>query len=111
MGYKFSRYQNREIFRNSNPSYVRQFSSRDVDYIDQYATAKFTWTADLDYDEEYWGVGSRFYKLAAKYYGDSTLWWIIPWFNQKPLESDFDSGDLVMIPRPIERIINIFKEE
>ena len=110
MGYRFSRYQNRDIFRNSDPSYVRQLSEREVDYIDQYTTATFTWSDEIDYDEEYWGVGMRFYKLADKYYGDPTLWWVIPWFNQKPLETDFEAGDLVMIPRPIEQVLNLFRD-
>jgi hypothetical protein len=110
MSFRFSRYQNRVIFQNNDPSYIKKFSSRNVSFIDQYATAKFTWDPSLDFEEEYWSVGFRFYKLAHKYYGDAGLWWIIPWFNQKPLESDFDPGDLVMIPVPLEQVLNIFRE-
>jgi hypothetical protein len=110
MAYRFSRYQNRKVFKNTDPSYIKQFSSRKIKSILQHGTAKFTWTADLRYEEEYWGVGFRFYKLADKYYGDPSLWWIIPWFNQKPLESDFDAGDIVMIPVPLEQILEIFRE-
>ena len=108
MGYRFSRYQNRDIFRNSDPSYVRQLSEREVDYIDQYTTATFTWSDEIDYDEEYWGVGMRFYKLADKYYGDPTLWWVIPWFNQKPLESDYRVGDVIEIPFPVDELYRFF---
>tara|TARA_R110001583_G_scaffold115222_1_gene265752 strand:+ start:1119 stop:1457 length:339 start_codon:yes stop_codon:yes gene_type:complete len=111
MAYRFSRYQNRTTFKNTDPSYIKQFSSRKVDSIDQHTTANFIWDASLDFEEEYWGVGSRFYKLADKYYGDASLWWIIPWFNQRPLESDFESGDLVMIPVPLEQVLSAFDRE
>jgi len=111
MAYRYSRYQNRATFKNNDPSYIKQFSSRKVDSIEQYVSPNFTWDASLDFEEEYWGVGSRFYKLADKYYGDASLWWIIPWFNQKPLETDFNAGDPVMIPVPLERVLNIFNRE
>jgi len=110
MAYRFSRYQNRTIFKNTDPSYIRQFSSRKVDGIKQHGTGKFVWTAGLSFEQEYWGVGSRFYKLAAKYYEDASLWWIIPWFNQMPLESDFENGDVVMIPFPLEQVLDIFSQ-
>ena len=111
MAYRFSRYQNRLVFKNENPSYVEHFFARRVNSIDQHTTAKFNWSAKLDFEEEYWGVGSRFYKLADKYYGDASLWWIIPWFNQKPLESDFFAGDIVMVPVPLEQVLDVFNNE
>ena len=101
------------MFRNAEPEYFEQLSSRDLRYIDQFTTPSFSWPTSaqlgsLDVEEEHWGVGSRFYKLAAKYYGDVTLWWIIPWFNKVPLESDFRPGDVVLIPVPLERILKFF---
>jgi len=114
MSFNYSRYQNRYVFRNARAEYIKQFSNREIKYIDQYASPKFKYPSEdllgrLKVDEEYWSPGMRFYKLAAKYYGDPTLWWIIPWFNQVPLESDFGPGDMVMIPRPLEMILGFFK--
>ena len=114
MSFSFSRYQNRTIFRNDRPEYIKQFSNRSVKYVDQFVSPKFDYPSDdllgnLMVDEEYWAPGMRFYKLSAKYYGDPTFWWIIPWFNQVPLESDFAPGDVVMVPRPLEVILDFFK--
>ena len=109
MAFNFSRYRNRELFSNTDSSYVKQFNARDITEIEQYSTAEFAWSTSFHVEEEYWGTGVRFYKLADTYYGDPSLWWIIPWFNQRPLESDFDAGDVVMIPLPLERVLSYFK--
>tara|TARA_R110000824_G_scaffold67377_8_gene174559 strand:+ start:6277 stop:6621 length:345 start_codon:yes stop_codon:yes gene_type:complete len=114
MAYNFSRYRNRDIFVNRDPSYINQLNARKVDQIAQFGTAKFKWPTEgllgaITIEREYWGTGHRFYKLADKYYGDASLWWIIPWFNQRPLESDFKAGTPVMIPLPLELVLNFFK--
>ena len=109
MAYNYSRYQSVETFKNTDASYINQFNARSVDHIKQHTSVVFNWAADFDIEEEYWGVGYRFYKLADKYYGDTSLWWIIPWFNQKPLESDFQAGDPVLIPMPLEKVLSFFR--
>ena len=109
MAYNYSRYQNNVTFKNTDASYINQFNARKVDHIQQHTSVVFNWSANFDVEEEYWGVGFRFYKLADKYYGDPSLWWVIPWFNQKPLESDFQAGDPVMIPMPLEKVLSFFR--
>ena len=115
MAYNISRYSTRDVIRTDSEDYVKQLSSRNVPFIEHFSTAQLTYPPDeflaaLDVSNEYWGVGMRFYKLANKYYGDASLWWVIPWFNQVPLESDFSAGDLVMVPRPLEAILNFFRQ-
>jgi hypothetical protein len=114
MSFNYSRYDKRVITRNGRPEYINQLSSRGLKYIDHFTTAKYKYPSRellgrLQIDKEYWGVGVRFYKLAYKYYGDASLWWIIPWFNKMPLESDYNPGDLIMIPRPLETVLSFFK--
>ena len=109
MAYNYSRYQNIPTFKNVDPSYINQFTARKVNNVVQHTTVEFGWSPNFDVEKEYWGVGFRFYKLADKYYGDTSLWWIIPWFNQKPLESDFEAGDPVLIPLPLERVLSFFR--
>ena len=116
MAFNFSRYINRNIIRNNSAKYVEQFSSRGVGFIDHFATANIQYPSqkllkELNIENEIWTVGSRFYKLAAKHYGDPTLWWIIPWFNKLPLESDYDAGEVVLIPKPLSIILNLFETE
>ena len=114
MSFNYSRYNKRVIARNGRPEYKEQLSNRNLKYIDHFTTAKHKYPSAellgrLQIDKEYWGVGMRFYKLANKYYGDPSLWWIIPWFNKVPLESDYRAGELIMIPRPLETILDFFK--
>ena len=53
-----------------------------------------------------WRRETRLSKLAFEFYGDSKLWWVIGWFNQKPTDSSYSVGDEVMIPFPLEDILN-----
>ena len=114
MAFNYSRYGNRDILKNSLSQYSKQLDNRNLSYIDHYSTANFDYPSDdvlgqLQITNEVWAVGVRFYKLASKHYGDASLWWIIPWFNQKPLESDFSTGDIVMIPKPLNIVLSFFE--
>ena len=111
-----SRYRNRRILTNRNAKYVKQFNSRGVSLIKQFATAKFTYpTADdlegLVINTEIYKVGDRFYKYAQKYYGDSTYWWLIAYFNQKPVENMVELGETIYIPTPLTKMLEIFGED
>ena len=64
----------------------------------------------LDRIRHTWTVGDRLYKLAAEYYGDPEMWWLIGWYNQKPTEAHFKIGDTVLIPLPWEDILGYYYE-
>jgi len=111
----FSRYNRNTVIRTQTQEYSKQLSERKVSHIDHFSTVEFKYPpanvlGSLKIDKEYWGVGTRFYKLANKYYGDPTLWWVIPWFNKVPLESDYSAGDVIMIPHPIEIVLEYFRK-
>jgi len=77
--------------------------NRGVKYISQYATPKFlTMNEDLrefvNVELVIWQIGDKFWKLADKHYGDSTLWWVIASYNLAPTEAHLDIGDTVYIP-------------
>ena len=55
-----------------------------------------------------WTLGDRFFKLAHEYYGDSSLWWVIAWFNQMPTEAHIVQGDLIYIPSPLDQITSYY---
>ena len=91
---------------------MKQLDSRNVPYVNHFDTAALAYPSEkllgsLEIVNEVWGVGSRFYKLADKHYGDPALWWIIPWFNKLPLESDFETGEVVLIPKPLNIISSL----
>ena len=56
-----------------------------------------------------WKQGDKLYKLADTYYGDSSLWWLIGWFNKKPTDNLFNLGDTVEIPLPVQNALSIYK--
>jgi len=115
MAFNFSRYQNREVLRLSSPAYTKQLVSRKLRFINHFNTPNMKYPSDrllgsLSIDNEIWGVGSRFYKIATKHYGDPSLWWIIPWFNKLPLESDYEAGEIILVPKPLKIILSFFEE-
>ena len=55
-----------------------------------------------------WQRNTRLFKLAFEFYGDSKLWWIIGWFNQKPTDAHYSVGDEVLIPFPLDEIYKRF---
>jgi len=73
---------------------------------DGFAQIKIEDLIGADLISHIWGVGDRYYKLAAQYYGDPTYWWVIALFNNKPLETDLSAGDIVVIPTPLEIVIS-----
>ena len=90
-----------------------QFAQRGIISPHQYTTpVLFECTpkdrAELNSDLVIWGPGHSYAKLAHKYYGDSTLWWVIAWYNEKPAEFLLRAGDAVYVPTPVEKAIAFF---
>tara|TARA_Y100000034_G_C6899603_1_gene415571 strand:+ start:1802 stop:2158 length:357 start_codon:yes stop_codon:yes gene_type:complete len=114
------RYNNRRKFRNFNVEGSRfTMPSKGITRgntrgeIVQYISPYNTYPTDGDFDFIYtkkhvWRHHDKFYKLAATYYGDPKVWWFIPWFNQKPLESDYKPGDVIEIPFPVDDLYRFF---
>jgi hypothetical protein len=114
MAFNFSRYTGREVLKNGSAQYAEQLASRSLSFIRHFVTPAIGYPsneilAKLDIENEIWGVGSRFYKIAAKHYGDPSLWWIIPWFNKLPLETDYEAGEVVLIPKPLHVVLGFFE--
>lgn len=109
-----SRYDTRKLGLNNTDKYSELMETRNVKQIRQYFTPNLK---HLDSDEisqlqvvsHVWKTGDRYYKLAHKYYNDSTLWWVIAWFNQAPTESHLELGDIVEIPNPIEKVLSLLE--
>jgi hypothetical protein len=109
-----SRYDGRDIGINREDRYEKIFKEKGVRFIRQYFSPNLNHpTVDdvvsLRRIGHIWAIGDRFYKLAYKYYGDSTMWWVIAWYNQTPTESHVKLGDVVQIPLPLDRILDILQ--
>lgn len=109
-----SRYYNRSIAINNDSAYADQLTEKQVTHIRQYTSPEFkkisiSDRANLQKVARTWKQGDRLWKLAAEYYNDPSLWWIIAWYNQKPTESHFTMGSTVLIPLPVERLLELFE--
>ena len=105
-----SRYTNRKIFQNRNNLYEEMREERDVKYFRQYSTPNMKYPTATQMREiktipHIWKRGDKFFKLAHEHYGDSTLWWVIAWFNKKPTESHVELGTAILIPKPISKVL------
>ena len=110
-----SRYDLRTVLKNATTdySYSKIFMNRGVGLINQFDTAELKYPSPEDIAEEFtleteiWAIGTKYFRLASEYYNDPEYWWIIAWFNMRPLETDFSPGDVVTIPTPLESVLDI----
>jgi nucleoid-associated protein YgaU len=108
------RYLNRRILLNDKEMYEDVFFERSVKHINQYETPKFEFPnkdniSKISLQQHIWKTGDKYYKLASKYYGDPKDWWVIAKFNNKPTESHLKIGDIILIPTPLQQVLNIMK--
>ena len=101
-----SRYKRREVAINDNETFDEHFEVRDVKSIIHFRTPKLMYPTDeqykaLSFVSHVWSRGDRFHLLAAKYYSNSELWWIIAQFNQTPTEQHCKEGQPIRIPYPL----------
>ncbi len=56
--------------------------------------------------ETVWTTDTKLYKLADQYYGDQDLWWVIGYYNNKPIDASWNVGEKVLIPTPVSLILD-----
>ena len=110
-----TRYSMTEIFDNFEPLYDSYFRERGVKYIKQYelGSGKMRYPSPgqiraLTIVKRTWSYGDSYRKYAVEFYDDPELWWVIAWFNKKPTAADFKVGDIIFIPHPLQRVLDIF---
>jgi hypothetical protein len=107
-----SRYANRVVYINNDKQYKNVLKDRGLNQVNQFETPNLRYPnpeeiQGLDLIAHTWTIGDRFYKLAFKYYGDAELWWIVSWYNKTPTESHVQLGDIVYIPLPLDKMLNL----
>jgi len=109
----YSRFSNRDIFRNTNLLYDEKFKEKGVKYINQYNSANIRFPSveelqRIPYDTRTWKTGDRLHKIAYNSFGDSRYWWVIAQFNKKPTDHHFKVGDIYYVPLNLEDILSAF---
>jgi hypothetical protein len=107
-----SRYNLRKALVNSKRFYKDYMKERGVKRIRHYNTPKFSYpdpevvANSLTRVRHIWTSKDMYWKLAAKHYGDSELWWVIAWFNKKPTEAHVALGDVIYVPMPLDTVLS-----
>ena len=106
-----SRYRKNRIVTTSNSSYAEILENRGVSSINHFSLEKLKILRMKDVRKisivnHTWQFSDRYHKLAAEHYNDPTYWWIIAYYNNKPLESDIEVGEVIQIPVPLEFILS-----
>jgi hypothetical protein len=105
-----SRYKSRRIVINDSEIYEEHFKKRDVRYINQFKTPRLkhltaAQRTGLTRIKHVWKLGDRYWKLAAEHYGNPKYWWVIAWYNQRPTENMLNLGNTIIIPKPLEVVL------
>lgn len=98
---------------NGNETINELLENRDLLSIEHYRTLTINKLSteqikSLVIKQHFWSFGDRYWKLSSLYYGTPKYWWIIAWFNQKPIESMLNLGDKVYIPTPLASILRYY---
>jgi len=104
------RYSNQNIFTNEDPIYKRYLKKRGLNLVNQFNTPEFKFPKQADLMnfssiKHAWSMGDRYFKLAAEYYSDPAMWWVIAFYNKKPTEFHVNVGEIIYIPIPLETVL------
>ena len=106
------RFDNRSPHFNGEELYKEHFQKRGVNFIEQYETPNFHYpdvdaVQTLTVISHVWKLGDKYYKLAASYYNEPKLWWVIAWFNKKPTEQHVKLGETVLVPLFLDEVLTV----
>ena len=110
---KIPRNQSRIVFYNNEPEFDDFRRARGLSTIKQYATSELKYPTkeeilSLNTVNYIWTVTDRYEKLAAKFYGNPEMWWVIAYFNKKPAEFLIRPGTSIKISLPLEYILDYY---
>tara|TARA_B100000073_G_scaffold175550_1_gene145345 strand:- start:7907 stop:8251 length:345 start_codon:yes stop_codon:yes gene_type:complete len=102
--------EKRDILINENKLYKKFLKERGIKRFRHYSKMKFgkissSEMRDLTITDHIYKTGDSLAKLANKFYGDVRYWWVIGWFNKKPIDNLYKVGDTVHVPLPLEEAL------
>ena len=109
-----NRYRGRRVVVNNISTYKNYLNNRGVTSIRQYNTPRFRYFTQeelnkIRFFEHIWTTGDRLYKLAYRYLGDHSDWWLLLRFNQLKNETDIKVGDVIKIPSNPEQLTTLLE--
>lgn len=104
----------RKVFSNQNEMYSNVLKRRGVRAIEQYTTAnykdiyKLMRSNGVVFSRYTWTAGDKFYNLSYRFFnGDPRHWWLIPLVNGRFTESDYEPGEVILIPQPKDLALSV----
>ena len=110
-----SRYGSKRTFKNSTDHYVELFKERaNSKNLVQYETSVSeplppALKKSLFEVQHTWQTGDKYWKLAARHYGNGRYWWVIAKYNNRPTEAHVSAGTILNIPLPLDKILRYYK--
>ena len=106
------RYEVRRTAVNGTAVYKEILNERGVPFIEHYRSPSMRYPTveqmqNLSIEKYILSTGDKYWKFAESAYGDPSLWWVLAWFNKKPTESHFKTGDMILIPYPLEKVYEL----
>jgi hypothetical protein len=93
-----------------NDLYFEILEVKGVKFIEIYRTVNFQRIKSRRISikaKHVWSHGDKLFKLASRYYGDISKFWIIGLINKRPTDGHYKIGDEVLIPSDIGLIENL----
>ena len=107
-----SRYLRRPTGVNNTEQYDKDLEKRGVKRIEQYRTPKISYfdeddIRNIEHIDYVWRKGDTYWRLAKKYLGGSSNWWVIASINKKPTEAHIEIGETIKIPTSLAQALQV----
>lgn len=108
-----SRYVNTGLITtDSNSTLKVSLEDREVKSIRHYQTLALKTPTNeqirsLSIEQYFWQHGDTFWRLSSIYYGNPKYWWVIAWWNKKPIEATIELGQAIEIPTPLATVLDL----
>ena len=104
----------KNVINNNVEQFNDILDERNVKSITHYNTLSLNFPTSqqiqsLSITKHTWKSNDRYWKLSKLYYGDEKYWWVIAWFNKKPIEVMVNVGDQVSVPLPLSDLLGFIK--
>ena len=106
----------RIIYRNDNDLYRRRLQDKNVKEFYHYGKLRLNPITieerkTLTTRTHSWGPTDTLYKLSFEYYGIKDYWWLIGWYNKKPMDFMYRQSEMLHIPFPLEDALRLATRE
>jgi|TARA_R110000822_G_scaffold8302_2_gene32835 hypothetical protein len=93
-------YQDSLVTTNNTTLYKKMLKDRGVLSIKQFRTKYFNKIdmSQIPNTEYVWRKNDKLIRLSNRFFGTKDYWWIIGYFNQKPTDAHYETGDVLYIP-------------